>query len=632
MAQDKILVLDFGGQYTQLIAKAVRKCNVFSEIVDCETSLDKIVEANPRGLILSGGPDSVYQPKAPTVDPKLFDLGIPILGICYGMQLTNYTLLRRSRFNRWLLNHILGDGILHGKNAIKEYGETTVNVDNSRTLFTGLDDKIIAWMSHGDSVDGTRLAKGLNVIARTENHVAAVANSIDKIYGVQFHPEVTHTPKGLDVISNFVHYICRCGNKWTMANYIEECKDYIRKTVGKNDVVSFVSGGVDSSFVTAVLAQTEGIGRVIPVYIGALMRKNENEEVLRSLEKAGVKDLRFYECEDRFIKAVEGMSDPEQKRKAIGNLFGKIMQEVCDELHLNPETTFLAQGTLYTDLIESGKGVGKNAATIKSHHNVGCKFIDDLKKVGRVVEPNRLIFKDEVRVAAREIGLPEEISERQPYPGPGLGIRIIDGNPGWINDEFYRISDRVKSIASDFGLEGLILPVKTVGVQGDERSYSFTALLRGRRDFDKIREAAVAIPKEVHEVNRIVYDTNTVPIPLSYTDKAIPTLVTRETIDLLKDVDFEGRQIIDRYGFSKNISQTIFVLFGADIYNTGKRSVALRAVSTDDFMTVSPVAPDNIRMSWQCLDELHNNLLRKYNIGAFVIDVTDKPPATTCWE
>lgn len=632
MAQDKILVLDFGGQYTQLIAKAVRKCNVFSEIIDCETSLDKIVEAEPKGLILSGGPDGVYEKGAPRVDPKLFELRIPTLGICYGMQLINYTLLRKSRLNRWLLNFILGDGILHGKDVVKEYGETMVSVDNSRTLFRGLDDRITTWMSHGDSVDGKRLAKWFQVTARTENHAAAISDSIDHIYGIQFHPEVTHTPKGLQLISNFVHIICRCDSSWTMANYTEQCKDYIRKTVGKNNVISFVSGGVDSSFVTTLLAQTEGIGKVYPVYIGALMRKNENEEVIQSLENAGVKDLRFYECEDRFIKAVEGMSDPEQKRKAIGNLFGKIMEEICDELHLNPENTFLAQGTLYTDLIESGKGVGKKAANIKSHHNVGCKFIDDLKKAGRVVEPNRLIFKDEVRVAARKIGLPEEISERQPYPGPGLGIRIVDGNPGWVDTKFYEISDKVNEIARQEGLRGYLLPVKTVGVQGDSRTYSYAALLRGKNDWETIRKTATKIPKEVHDVNRVVYDINDTPIMSGYTVKAIRTFVTRETIDLLKDIDHEGRQILDWYGFSKNISQTIFVLLGADIYSTGKRTAALRAVSTDDFMTVSPVAPDNVKMSWDCLKEMNDVLLRKYNIGGFVIDVTDKPPATTCWE
>jgi GMP synthase (glutamine-hydrolysing) len=632
MAQEKIVVLDFGGQYTQLIAKAVRKCHVFSEIIDGESSLERILAHKPSGVILSGGPDSVYQKGAPRVDPKLFDIDVPVLGICYGMQLMNYTLLRRSLLRRFLLNPILGNGILHGPKVVKEYGETPVHIDPSRILFNGLDNKITAWMSHGDSVDGRRLADGFKVIARTQNHVAAIAEGIHRLYGVQFHPEVTHTPRGLDIISNFVHMICDCGSTWTMANYIDECKDYIRRTVGKNDVLSFVSGGVDSSFVTTVLAQTEGIGRVYPVYIGALMRKYENEQVVESLTKAGVKDLRYVEAEQRFIDAVRDMSDPEQKRKAIGNLFGKIMQEVCDELHLNPETTFLAQGTLYPDLIESGKGVGKRAATIKSHHNVGCRFIDDLKAAGMVVEPNRFIFKDEVREAAREIGLPPEIYQREPFPGPGLAIRIVDGNPEWVTPEFYSLSDRVNAIAHEEGLTGYVLPVKTVGVQGDARTYAYTVLLRGQRDWEKIRKAAIRIPKEIHDVNRVVYDIDHGRSLDGYVDRALSTTVTRETIDLLKDADYEGRQIITGFNFNEPISQTIFVLFGADIYNSGKRSVAGRFVLTDDFMTVSPVAPDNVYMSWQCLDKIHNSLISKYDIGAFVIDVTDKPPATTCWE
>jgi len=630
---DKITVLDFGAQYSQLIAKTIRKCNVFSEIKDCSHSLDSVLKEKPKGIILSGGPESVYQENAPSMDKKILDSGVPILGICYGMQ---------------HINHILGGGIIHGQ-VIKEYGETEIRLNKS-PLFSGLEEKITAWMSHGDSVDGKKLAEGFKVIAETKDHVAAIANDKKKIYGVQFHPEVTHTEKGVDIVSNFVHNICGCDNSWTMGNYIEECKEYIRKIIGKNDVISFVSGGVDSTFVTTVLAQTEGIGNVYALYIDGLMRKNETEEVEKSLKNAGVNNLIVYRGEDEFIQEVSGMTDPEQKRKAIGNLFGKIQQKMVDKLNLDPEKTFLAQGTLYTDLIESGKGVGKKAANIKSHHNVGCAFIENMKAKGRIVEPNRFIFKDEIREAARTIGLPPEISERQPFPGPGLGIRIVNGLDEWINDEFYRINLKVNKIASEYGLEGHLLPIKTVGVQGDARTYSYLALLNGKRNWKKIREAAKKIPTEVHEVNRIVYDISDrkSEIGMSYfpSNNLIPTTVNKETVDLLKDVDYEGRNIIDKYGFNKDISQTIFVLFGADIYNQGKRSVALRGVSTDDFMTVSPIEPLNvkmselgqyrknnkIRMSWECLDEISDNLIKKYKVGAFVIDVTDKPPATTCWE
>lgn len=613
-------MLDFGGQYTQLIAKTIRHCNVFSEIKAYDFSVEDIMKENPKGIIFSGGPDSVYEEGAPKADKRIFDLGIPILGICYGMQ---------------HITHSLGGGIIHGSDVIKEYGETKVKVDVGHLLFSGLNDDIVAWMSHGDSIDGKQLAPGFKIIGKTKNHAASIANDGKKIYGVQFHPEVTHTPKGKDIISNFIHGICFCGDKWTMENYIEQCKDYIKKTVGNNDVINFVSGGVDSSFVAAVLSQTEGIGNVYNVYIGALMRKKENEEVVESLKKAGVKNIIFKECEDRFIEAVnkaDNPSDPELKRKAIGNLFGKIQQEVCDELGLDPDKTYLAQGTLYTDLIESGKGVGKKAANIKSHHNVGCKFIEDMKAKGLVVEPNRLIFKDEVRKAGEEIGLPAEIFKRQPFPGPGIGIRIVDGNPEWVSDGFSEVCNKVRAIAKEEGLNGSVVPVKTVGVQGDGRTYSYLAVLKGERDWGKIRRAAKKIPQEIREVNRVVYDVGNMSEGLGA--GIVPTKVNKETVELLKDVDSEGRDIIAKYGFDKldNISQTIFVLFGADICNKGKRSVALRAVSTDDFMTVRPVEISDERLSWKCLDEIRDNISKKYDVGAFVYDVTDKPPATTCWE
>jgi len=648
---EEILVVDFGGQYTQLIAKSVRKCNVFSEIVPCEMSLEDIVSRLPKGVILSGGPSSVYQENAPRVAEGFFEAlpsnGIHILGICYGMQLENYT---------------LGGEMIMDPARVKEYGDTRIFLtEQSHPLFSGLESEINAWMSHGDSVDGSNLARGFRVLARTKDHVAAIANENNSILGVQFHPEVTHTPKGLDIISNFVHGICGCGNEWTMKNYIEQSKRYVQETVGDDDIICFVSGGVDSCYTATVLSQTPIPGKKYFVYIDSLMRKGETEEVVRSLKGSGI-DLIVIRAEDRFIDAVKGMSDPEQKRKAIGNLYGIIMTEIVQCLGLDPNRTKLAQGTLYTDLIESGKGVGKKAANIKSHHNVGCKFIDDLKARGMVVEPNRLIFKDEVRQAAREIGLPPEISERQPFPGPGLGIRIVDGVDAKKDPDYYRANVLVQNLAYDCGhvrvsdvihsyaLEGRVLPIRTVGVQGDERTYRYLALLRGDENWSIIRSAAERIPKEIPFVNRVVFDPSPrsgLIVPSQYPHTIIPTQVTRETVDLLKEIDYEGRKIIDSYGFTPEISQTIFVLFGSDYKGTGKRSVAGRFVQTDDFMTVSPIEPLHlrrdqleeyrktngpVRMTWECVDELYKVITTKYPIGSFVIDVTDKPPSTTCWE
>ncbi|MFH1316265.1 MAG: glutamine-hydrolyzing GMP synthase [Candidatus Woesearchaeota archaeon] len=645
MIHDIITVLDFGGQYTQLIGKAVRRNNVYSEILGFETSIDQILDNRPKGIILSGGPDSVYEKGAPNLSSEFWlavkTARIPVLGICYGMQ---------------LMNSALGGGLVKrdGVNELGEYGETGIDLDTSHILFEGLEDKITGWMSHGDSVDRSRIADGFNPISWSEHHVAAISNDADLLYGVQFHPEVTHTEGGLDIIGNFVHKICKCDFGWTMENYIEECKDYIRETVGKNDVIAFVSGGVDSTFVATVLAQTEGIGRVFPIYIGALMRKYENEEVIESLERAGVENLRFVEAEDRFIDAVKCMKDPEEKRKRIGDLFGKIQQEECERLGLDPDRVFLAQGTLYTDLIESGKGVGKKAANIKSHHNVGCPFIEELKSRGQVVEPNRLIFKDEVREAARKICLPSEICERQPYPGPGLGIRIVSGRKEGVGPfaqllytQFYQDNDKVSHIARQYGYEGYVLPIKTVGVQGDARTYERLALLRGSKDWEQLREAAKIIPSEVMGVNRIAFEINHRPLNRRYLTSTVPCTVCRETIDQLKEIDYLGREIMDQYGFNEEISQTIFALLGVDPYKLGKRSVILRGVVTDDFMTVSPIEPIDltyqqleqyrqdhgpVRMTWQCLYEISDILKMKCDVGAFMIDITDKPPATTCME
>lgn len=607
---EKIIVLDFGGQYTQLIAKKVRNAGVYSEILPFNVSPVEIKKHSPKGIILSGGPSSVYEKNAPLPDKDIFSLGLPVLGICYGMQVISY---------------MMGGKLVSV--GVKEYGETKVYLEKSR-LFEGLENgETSVWMSHGDSVNKEKLPTGFEIIASTKNHVAGIVNENLLIYGVQFHPEVDHTKQGNKILKNFLQLICKCNFGWTPSNFIEGCKNYIRETVGENNVICFVSGGVDSSFVAALLSKTEGIGKVYPIYIEGLMRKDETQEVEKSLKNAGVENLIVYRAEDEFINAVKDLTEPEEKRKAIGNLFGKLQERLANELGLSVENTFLAQGTLYTDLIESGHGTGKTASNIKSHHNVGCDFIERLRKEKRLVEPNRWIFKDEVRKAAKEIGLPVNIYNREPFPGPGLGIRIVDGREEW-EAEAARIQLKTQEIANKHGFNVLVAPVKTVGVQGDYRTYKFVAVLRGPRDWDKIRQAAKEIPMEIEDINRVVYEPNPVGCLKSNENvKAIQTRVDRENIDALKEIDFRGRKIISEAGVK--LSQTIFVLFGAELSLMQKRSVALRAVFTDDFMTVRPAIAGS-EISWEILDKI--DTVVKDFAGSFVIDVTDKPPATTCWE
>jgi len=429
-----------------------------------------------------------------------------------------------------------------------------------------------------------------------------------------------------------------------MQDFLRQSHQYVRDTVKQRDILSFVSGGVDSSFVTCLLSQVEGIGNVHSVYIEALMRKGELDEVKSALRKAGVKNLKVVDAKQRFIEALENEWEPETKRKIVGNLFGDLQTEACADLNLDVTTTMLAQGTLYTDLIESGKGVGSKAHNIKSHHNVGCKFIEDLKQRGQVVEPNQWIFKDEVRLAAAEIGLPPEIVNRQPFPGPGLAIRIVQGREEWIDQDFYNLQNEVSKLASQEGFKALLLAVKTVGVKGDSRSYEHAVMLQGPRNWESIRRVTRKLTQELKGINRVVFDVSSKEM-IASSHAVIDTRVSNETVDLLQEADWIGRQLLEEYNFQQNISQSIFVLFGADPFETGKRSIALRAVVTEDFMTVTPAVPLSpaeiiqaqknkkpISLSWECLDLIAQRLLNELNLGAFVIDVTDKPPATTCWE
>lgn len=498
-----IILLDFGAQYSQLIARRVRECKVYSEILPYDTPLKKILEKNPLGIILTGGPSSVYENNAPQIDKKIFKQGIPILGICYGMQ---------------LIAHLLQGKV--EKTGKKEYGKTRLEIRNDKGLFKNLPLSQTVWMSHSDTV--REPPRGFIVSANTETSpAAAIESKKQKIYGVQFHPEVIHTPYGMEIIKNFLYKICGCKPTWTKVSIIEEAIQEIRTIVGKNKIICGLSGGVDSS-VAAVLVHKALGNQLTCVFVDhGLLRKGEAEEVIRTFKDYYKINLISVKAEEKFLKKLKGVLNPEMKRRIIGEEFIHTFEAVAIKLK---NVDFLVQGTLYPDVIESGT---RDAARIKSHHNVGG--LPETMKF-KLIEPLRLLFKDEVREIGEELGLPEEIVWRQPFPGPGLAIRII-GEVTKKRLEILREADAI--VTDEIRRAGLyrklwqsfaILPcIKSVGVMGDGRTYGYPIVLRAITSEDAMTADWARLPHHVLElisnritnevlgVNRVVYDISSKP-------------------------------------------------------------------------------------------------------------------------
>jgi len=501
----KILVLDFGSQYTQLIARRIRENRVYSEIYPFNAPLDKIISFRPRGIVLSGGPSSVYDSGAPLLDAQVFELGIPILGICYGMQ---------------LMAHTLGGRV--AKAQRREYGRAELVIDNDADLLAKIPKDSIAWMSHGDRIE--RPPRGFARIAHTDNSpIAAMADRKRRFYALQFHPEVIHTVHGKKILKNFLFTICGCRPTWTMKSFIETAKGEIKAQTGENRVVCGISGGVDSS-VTAVLVH-KAIGDALTcIFVdNGLLRAGEAKKVEDTLRKSFHMNIRCVDSSSRFMTRLRGVTDPERKRKIIGNEFIRVFEEEAIEIK---NARFLAQGTLYPDVIESTSFKGPSA-TIKSHHNVGGL----LKKMKlKLVEPLRELFKDEVRLLGKELGMPDEIIHRHPFPGPGLAIRCI----GDITQERLEILRKADTIVLEeikkAGLYGtlwqafaVLLPVKTVGVMGDSRTYDNVIAVRcvesvdgmtadwSKVPYNVLERISGRIINEVKGVNRVVYDITSKP-------------------------------------------------------------------------------------------------------------------------
>lgn len=503
---ETILVLDFGSQYSQLIARRIRECKVYSRIVPFSTPVEKIREEAPMGIILSGGPASVYQDNAPKCDPEIFNLGIPVLGICYGLQLTVMT---------------LGGKVARGH--AREYGKAEIEITGESPLLDGLPSPLQVWMSHGDKV--TALPEGFVTTAKTTNtEFAAIRHTEKKIYGIQFHPEVVHTHRGTEIIRNFAMRICGCSGNWTMESFIERSVREIQEKTAGQKVILGLSGGVDSSVAAALIHKAIGDKLTCIFVNNGLLRKNEAERVQKLFAGSFKMNLVYIDATDRFLDKLAGVTEPEKKRKIIGHEFVNVFDDAAMKLK---DVKFLAQGTTYPDVIESVPIDGNPSAMIKSHHNVGGL---PEKMNLKLLEPLSRLFKDEVREVGKKLGLPDEMVYRQPFPGPGLAVRMLGAvnrkDLDTLREADIIIVDEMKKAGLYYKIWqafAVFVPVKTVGVMGDERTYDNVIALRAvesqdgmtadwvRLPYELMERISTRIINEVNGVNRVVYDITSKP-------------------------------------------------------------------------------------------------------------------------
>ena len=606
----QIAILDFGSQYAHLIARRFRQLGVLANLYPTDYDVAKI--DNLIGLVLSGGPQSVDDQTLP-FNSEVFELGLPVLGLCYGHQL--------------MAKHFGGSV---KKGTTSEYGKTVAQIGQS-VLFAGLNGGEVVWMSHADSVK--KLPRGFKAIAASEGcPISAMANEQKKFFGLQFHPEVTHTDKGLKILENFAYNICQAEKDWRLEDWQKAMVRQIKKQVGNKKVFLLVSGGVDSTVCFALLEKALGAGKVFGLHVDTgLMRKNEVEQVKGSLAQAGFKNLHIKDASNQFLEKLKGVCDPEEKRKIIGQLFIEIQEEASRELKLNPDQWLLGQGTIYPDTIETGGT--KHADVIKTHHN-RVDRVQELIKAGRVAEPIKDLYKDEVRELGKALGLPDKLVWRQPFPGPGLGIRALchqpvedEGLDPQIQKKLTKLFDTIK-IVEELGDNCRIslLPIKSVGVQGDFRTYAHPCVIdrspAGDIDWLKLEKISPRITNEIKEVNRVLLNVGSRELTGGKLHEAS---ITEGRLELLREVDAIVQEEIFASDLERDIWQFPVVLIPFGVEN--KESVVLRPVSSLEAMTAK---------FYPLEGKVLNSIVRKIEalgkIDYIFFDLTNKPPGTIEWE